>query len=60
MNKWSGNYANESLNFTWKNPVIIKVKAIRQFNNFDQPQNEYDNGRWNEAQDEPFVFDVGF
>lgn len=60
MNKGGGQDTKETFDLPGKYSIIEQIEAIRNFKNLDQPYQEKDDGRGNEAQHEPLVFDIGF
>jgi hypothetical protein len=60
MNKRAGNDANQPVSASWKNPEIEKIQAISNLVYKYKPDEKKNNGRWDEAEDEPLIFNVGF
>ena len=52
--------ADESAEAARKNSKIIQVKSVGNLVNEYKPDKEKEDGGWDEAQDEPPVFNVGF
>jgi hypothetical protein len=60
MNKRTGDNANEAAKPAGKNSKIIKIKAISNLvYKYKPDEKQQDGGRY-QAQNEPFVFNVGF
>ena len=60
VNKRAGNDANQPAEPAWKNTEIIQIKAISDLVYKYKPDEKENNGRGDEAQDEPSVFNIGF
>ena len=52
--------AYQACDFAGKYSIVKKVCTIYDLHNFNQPYHKKDDGRRDKAQDEPFVFNIGF